>query len=58
METERFYIYLKGEITMKKNNIKEFLKDNWSNVIMAGAIVTVGTITTVIWTTLNKLDKS
>ncbi len=43
---------------MKKNNIKEFLKDNWSNVIMAGAIVTVGTITTVIWTTLNKLEKS
>ena len=39
MEIERFYTYLKGEITMSKNNIVAFLKNNWSNVIIVGAVV-------------------
>ena len=39
METERFYTYLKGEITMSKNNIGAFLKNNWNDVIIVGAVV-------------------
>ena len=39
MEPERFYIYLKGEITMDKNKIGAFLKNNWYNVIIVGSVV-------------------
>ena len=39
METKRFHIYLKGEITMSKNKIGAFLKNNWNDVIIVGAVV-------------------
>ena len=39
METERFHTYLKGEITMSKNKIKAFLKNNWNHVIIVGSVV-------------------